>query len=37
LMLISGHASKDSLNIYQHLSLGNIQDKYQEAMKKVEF
>ncbi len=37
LMLISGHSSKDSLKIYQHLSLGDIQGKYQEAMKKVEF
>jgi integrase/recombinase XerD len=37
LMLISGHSSKESLKIYQHLSLGDIQGKYQEAMKKVEF
>jgi integrase/recombinase XerD len=36
LMLISGHSSKESLKIYQHLSLGDIQGKYQEAMKKVE-
>jgi site-specific recombinase XerD len=37
LMLISGHSSKDSLKIYQHLSLGDIQHKYEDAMKKVEF
>ena len=37
LMLITGHSSKESLKIYQHLALGDIEDKYQDAMKRVEF
>lgn len=37
LMLISGHSSKESLKIYQHLTLRDIEEKYQLAMKKVEF
>lgn len=37
LMLITGHSSKESLKIYQHLALKDIEKKYQKAMKKVEF
>ena len=37
LMLITGHSSKESLKIYQHLALGDIEDKYQDAMRRVEF
>jgi integrase/recombinase XerD len=37
LMLITGHSSKESLKIYQHLTLNDIQEKYQEAMRKLEF
>ena len=37
LMLITGHSSKESLKIYQHLALGDIEGKYQDAMKRVEF
>ena len=37
LMLITGHSSKESLKIYQHLALGDIEGKYQDAMRKVEF
>ena len=37
LMLITGHSSKESLKIYQHLALKDIEKKYQVAMKKVEF
>jgi integrase len=37
LMLITGHTSKESLKIYQHLALKDIEKKYQKAMKKVEF
>lgn len=33
--VISGHKSRDNLAIYQHLSLGNVQGDYQEAMRKV--
>ncbi len=36
LMLITGHSSKESLTIYQHLALKDIEKKYQEAMKKME-
>lgn len=37
LMLITGHSSKESLKIYQHLALGDIEGKYQDAMRKVGF
>ncbi len=37
LMLITGHSSKESLKIYQHLALGDIEGKYQDAMRRVEF
>lgn len=35
IQLISGHASKKSLEVYQHLSLDNVQDDYQAALKGV--
>jgi len=37
LMVITGHSSKESLKIYQHLDLKDVEKKYQKAMKKVEF
>jgi integrase len=37
LMLITGHTSKESLKVYQHLALKDVEEKYQKAMKKVEF
>jgi integrase/recombinase XerD len=37
LMLITGHSSKESLKIYQHLALKDVEEKYQQAMRKVEF
>jgi hypothetical protein len=36
-MLITGHSSKESLKTYQHLALKDIEEKYQQAMRKVEF
>jgi len=33
IQLISGHESKKSLEIYQHLSLKNVEHEYQEAVK----
>jgi integrase/recombinase XerD len=35
IQLISGHASKRSLEIYQHLGLGHTREAYQEALRKV--
>jgi integrase len=35
IQLISGHSSKKSLERYQHLSLGDVQGDYQEALRKV--
>lgn len=35
IQLISGHASKQALEVYQHLGLGDVQEQYQEAMRKV--
>lgn len=32
IQLISGHGSKKSLEVYQHLSLGEVQDDYQRAV-----
>ena len=37
LMLITEHTSKESLKVYQHLALTDITEKYQQAMRKVEF
>lgn len=36
IQLISGHESKKSLEIYQHLSLKNVEQAYQEAVKSLE-
>ena len=36
IQLISGHASKKSLEVYQHLSLDNVHDDYQAALKDLE-
>ncbi len=36
IQLISGHESKKSLEIYQHLSLKNVDEAYQEAVKSIE-
>ena len=33
IQLISGHRSKQSLEVYQHLSLHTVHDAYQEAAK----
>jgi len=38
LMLITGHSSKESLKIYQHMALTKgLEAKYQEAMDRVGF
>lgn len=38
LMLITGHSSKESLKLYQHLALNKtLEQKYQEAMERVGF
>lgn len=36
IQLISGHASKKSLEVYQHLSLSAVQPGYQKAVKELE-
>jgi integrase len=36
IQLISGHASKKSLEVYQHLSLSSVQPGYQKAVKDLE-
>jgi integrase/recombinase XerD len=36
IQLISGHESKKSLEVYQHLSLENVERAYQEAVKALE-
>lgn len=36
IQLISGHESKKSLEVYQHLSLKNVEEAYQEAVKSLE-
>lgn len=36
IQLISGHASKKSLEVYQHLSLSAVQPGYQKAVKQLE-
>ncbi len=35
IQLISGHESKKSLEIYQHLSLKNVEQSYQDAVKNL--
>ena len=35
IQVISGHSSKASLEVYQHLSLKDTAPGYQEAMKKL--
>jgi integrase/recombinase XerD len=35
IQLISGHESKKSLEVYQHLSLETVEEAYQEVMKSV--
>ena len=37
IQLISGHESKKSLEIYQHLSLKNVEQAYQEAVSEIRF
>jgi hypothetical protein len=37
LQLITGHAKRDTLAIYQHLALdGQLEERYQKAMRGVE-
>jgi hypothetical protein len=37
LQLITGHARRETLAVYQHIALdGELEDKYHEAMKDVE-
>ena len=36
IQLISGHSSKKSLEIYQHLSLADVQGRYQTAVRNLE-
>ena len=36
IQLISGHESKKSLEVYQHLSLKNVEEAYQEAVRSLE-
>jgi site-specific recombinase XerD len=36
IQLISGHTSKKSLEIYQHLSLDSVQEAYQKAVKAID-
>jgi integrase len=37
LQLITGHARRETLAVYQHVALdGQLEERYQEAMKKVE-
>jgi hypothetical protein len=36
IQLLSGHASKKSLEIYQHLSLDAVEGAYQQAVKWLE-
>jgi hypothetical protein len=35
IQLISGHESKKSLEVYQHLSLDTVEDAYQEAVHNI--
>ncbi|WP_420594275.1 hypothetical protein [Deinococcus sp.] len=36
IQLLSGHASKKSLEVYQHLSLEAVDGAYQQAVKRLE-
>lgn len=36
IQLISGHSSRKSLEIYQHLSLSQVQTNYERAVKQIE-
>jgi hypothetical protein len=36
IQLISGHSTKKSLEVYQHVSLGSVQPGYQEAIKRLD-
>ena len=37
LQLITGHARRETLAVYQHVALdGDLEERYQEAMRKVE-
>ncbi len=36
IQLISGHSSKASLEVYQHLALSDVSGKYQDAIRKME-
>jgi site-specific recombinase XerD len=36
IQLISGHSSKKSFEVYQHLSLADVQNDYQKAVKQCE-
>jgi hypothetical protein len=36
IQLISGHESKKSLEVYQHLSLQDVERAYQDAVKTLE-
>jgi integrase/recombinase XerD len=36
IQLISGHSSKKSLELYQHLSLADVEPEYQKAMRELE-
>jgi hypothetical protein len=36
IQLISGHASKKSLEVYQHLSLADVQGGYHRAVRQLE-
>jgi integrase/recombinase XerD len=35
IQLISGHESKKSLEIYQHLALNTVEQAYQEAVRSI--
>jgi hypothetical protein len=35
IQLLSGHSSKKSLEVYQHLSLESVQNAYQDAVKMI--
>jgi site-specific recombinase XerD len=37
IQLISGHESKKSLEVYQHLSLESVDKAYQDAVQRTEF
>ena len=35
IQLISGHKSKNALEVYQHLSLDTVEEAYQEAVQSI--